>query len=123
MSFISYEYTECIAEEHCVLWPAEHVFEHRVVGDKHIGNGPSRLCTSSAAAFIECGVVFFVSRCPIFRSLTGEMEQRDLILPGEPLVKSLDLVIDQRIHRIEDDRANARLARPALLTEQRIKDR
>ena len=111
------------AEEHGVLRPAQHVLQHGVVGAEYVRHGPGVLLGIPAAPVFESPSVLaraHSARFPLrhafsirpvfaFRRFAGEVEQGHEVLAFQPLVETVHLVVDQRVHGVEDDALDAAL--------------
>jgi hypothetical protein len=85
-----------VAEQLAVLAPGQDVLEHRVVGERRVGRGPLQ-----AAALLLLG-----------RAGVDAVRKAD---PSAGHLQPVALVVDQGVHRVDDDRIDARLLRPLLL--------
>ena len=129
VDFVEHECPQGRPEKWRVLGPAKHVLQHGVVCDEDVRRVGASVLTRANAA---CRRICIRQRRPVvlaavFRRLRCEVHERDRARPFglvfKPRTEALDLIVNERIHRVEKDGPNSTFLRLPRVAEQVVENR
>ncbi len=119
VGLVEHDDPQVLPEEDLVLRARKHVLEHRVVGDDDVGRRavlsssavrilqPTRLLARAETTRVPDLFADLVGGSLVLGCLAREVKEGELGLASKPVVEPLHLVVHERVHGIQDERAHA----------------
>ena len=112
MGFVEYDTAEVGSKESRVLWPTQHVLQHRIICDHNIWDSTTGFLSCPHPARFPVRFPLLIRTSGILRGLACEMEYSKSLLASKPFIDSVDLICHERVHRVEDQASHSSIFPP-----------